>query len=142
MAAIEAGAAIGAVRQFEKISDAACDWGCEVVVQFPTTFPIDEWSGGNSGDVGKPQGVPYRLDPILEPIGCGFTASLGRFIDVRRRIFQMQRLFMGIGNLTELTDCDSAGINVLLLAICEELRIGGVLTTEVIPWARSERPGM
>ena len=44
---------------------------------------------------------------------------------------------MGIGNLTELTDVDSAGVNVLLLGMCEELGIRSVLTTEVINWARS-----
>jgi dihydropteroate synthase len=44
---------------------------------------------------------------------------------------------MGIGNLTELTDVDSAGVNVLLLGICQELGIRSVLTTQVINWARS-----
>jgi dihydropteroate synthase len=46
-------------------------------------------------------------------------------------------MLMGIGNLTELTDADSAGINVLLLGFCEEVGIRSVLTTEVINWARS-----
>lgn len=44
---------------------------------------------------------------------------------------------MGIGNLTELTDVDSAGVNFLLLGICEELGIRSVLTTQVINWART-----
>jgi len=44
---------------------------------------------------------------------------------------------MGIGNLTELTDVDSAGINVMLLGFCQEAGIRSVLTTEVIHWARS-----
>jgi dihydropteroate synthase len=44
---------------------------------------------------------------------------------------------MGIGNLTELTDVDSAGVNVLLLAVCQELGIRSVLTTQVISWART-----
>ena len=44
---------------------------------------------------------------------------------------------MGIGNLTELTDVDSAGINVLLLGFCQEQGIRSVLTTQVINWARS-----
>ena len=44
---------------------------------------------------------------------------------------------MGIGNLTELTDADSAGINVLLLGFCQELGIRSVLTTQVINWART-----
>jgi dihydropteroate synthase len=46
-------------------------------------------------------------------------------------------MMMGIGNLTELTDVDSAGINTLLLGFCEETGIRSVLTTEVIHWARS-----
>jgi dihydropteroate synthase len=43
---------------------------------------------------------------------------------------------MGIGNVTELTAADSTGVNALLIAICQELGIRSVLTTEVIPWAR------
>ena len=43
---------------------------------------------------------------------------------------------MGVGNITELTAADSTGVNALLVAICEELGIRAVLTTEVIPWAR------
>ena len=43
---------------------------------------------------------------------------------------------MGIGNLTELTAADSTGVNALLIAVCQELGIRTVLTTEVIPWAR------
>ena len=46
-------------------------------------------------------------------------------------------MMMGIGNVTELTDVDSAGINMLLMGICQELRIESVLTTNVINWARS-----
>ena len=46
-------------------------------------------------------------------------------------------MFMGIGNLTELTDADSAGINVLLLGFCQDLGICSVLTTQVINWART-----
>ncbi len=53
-------------------------------------------------------GIKYRLDPILEPIGFGFAASLGRYIETRRR-FPDAELMMGVGNLTELTDADSAG---------------------------------
>ena len=52
-------------------------------------------------------GVPLRIDPMLEPIGFGFAASLGRYLDVRRR-YPDAEMMMGIGNLTELTDVDSA----------------------------------
>jgi dihydropteroate synthase len=46
-------------------------------------------------------------------------------------------MMMGIGNLTELSEVDSAGVNFLLAGYCEELGIGSVLTTEVINWCRS-----
>jgi dihydropteroate synthase-like protein len=80
-------------------------------------------------------GVRYLIDPILEPIGFGFTASLERYAEVRRRHPEAEML-MGIGNLTELTAADSTGVNAVLVAICQELGIRAVLTTEVIPWAR------
>jgi dihydropteroate synthase len=44
-------------------------------------------------------------------------------------------MMMGIGNITELTSADSTGVNALLIAICQELGIRAVLTTEVIPWS-------
>jgi dihydropteroate synthase len=79
-------------------------------------------------------GVPYLIDPILEPIGHGFTASLERYAEMRRR-HPAAEMLMGIGNLTELTAADSTGVNAVLVAICQELGIRSVLTTEVIPWA-------
>jgi dihydropteroate synthase-like protein len=44
---------------------------------------------------------------------------------------------MGIGNLTELTDADTAGMNALLAGIASELGITNILATEVSPHARS-----
>lgn len=79
-------------------------------------------------------GVPYLIDPILEPIGFGFMASLERYGEARRR-YPDAEMLMGIGNLTELTAADSTGVNALLVAICQELGIRTVLTTEVIGWA-------
>jgi len=79
--------------------------------------------------------VPYLIDPILEPIGHGFMASLERYAEVRRR-YPGAEMLMGIGNLTELTAADTTGVHALLIAICQELGVRTVLTTEVIPWAR------
>jgi hypothetical protein len=80
--------------------------------------------------------VPLRIDPILSPIGFGFAQSLGRYLEARNR-WPEAEMMMGIGNLTELTDADSAAINVLLLGFCQELGIRSVLTTQVITWART-----
>ncbi len=114
--------------------DAAADWGIEVVAipDDPRTLAeLDE-----TVDVLAQRGVPLRIDPILEPVGCGFAASLARYISVRQR-YPDAEMMMGIGNLTELSDVDSAGINFLLLGMCQELSIRSVLTTQVINWARS-----
>jgi dihydropteroate synthase-like protein len=80
-------------------------------------------------------GKPYLVDPIIEPIGAGFARSLGRYLEVRRRHPDAE-MFMGIGNLTELTEADTTGATAMLIGFCQELGIRNVLTTEVIDWAR------
>jgi dihydropteroate synthase-like protein len=87
-------------------------------------------------DVLLKNGARFRIDPILEPIGFGFAVSLGRYLEARR-IWPDVEIMMGIGNLTELTEVDSAGINLLLAGFCQELAIRSVLTTQVINWCRS-----
>jgi dihydropteroate synthase-like protein len=131
--AIKAGAELVLSVNGSNLS-AARSWGCEVVAiaDQPSTFEgldhtVDTLTGW---------GIPFRIDPVLEPIGFGFAASLGRYLEVRRR-FPQAEMMMGVGNLTELTDVDSAGVNVLLLGFCQELGIRSVLTTEVINWCRS-----
>ena len=112
----------------------AVDWGIEVVAipddigDFVSVEPTMEWLDRHA--------VPFRIDPILEPIGLGFARSLKRYMDARTRWPEVE-MMMGVGNLTELTDVDSAGVNMLLIAICQELGIRSVLTTQVINWARS-----
>jgi dihydropteroate synthase-like protein len=108
--------------------------GCEVVAvpDVPATLEgLDETVNTLAG-----WEMRFRIDPILEPIGFGFAASLGRYLGVRRR-YPDAELMMGIGNLTELTEVDSAGINVALLGFCQELGIRSVLTTEVANCCRS-----
>ncbi|WP_435009575.1 DUF6513 domain-containing protein [Tundrisphaera lichenicola] len=113
---------------------AAPDWGVEVVAIPDVVGTLDGLDP--TIDFLESRGVPYRLDPILEPIGFGFAASLVRYAEARRR-WPEAKLMMGIGNLTELTDVDSAGVNTLLIGFCQELQVGSVLTTAVINWARS-----
>ncbi len=81
-------------------------------------------------------GRTHRIDPILEPIGFGFAASVARYFEARR-CWPEAAMMMGVGNLTELSEVDSAGLNFLLAAICQELGIRSVLTTEVVNWCRS-----
>jgi dihydropteroate synthase len=81
------------------------------------------------------EGIAAILDPVLDPIHMGFTASLERYAALRRRLPGAEML-MGTGNLTELTDADSAGVTALLLGICSELGIRHVLTVQVSPHTR------
>lgn len=120
----------------------AQNWGCEVVVVpdkiGSSATEADTWleSLDATIDVLSAAKVRFRIDPVIEPIGFGFAASLGRYLETRRRYPQAE-IMVGIGNLTELTDVDSAGVNVMLLGFCQELGIRSVLTTEVINWCRS-----
>ena len=81
-------------------------------------------------------GTRYRLDPILDPLAFGFADSLARYGATRAR-WPDSEIMMGVGNLTELTEVDSAGVNTLLAGVCQEWGIRSVLTTEVIPWCQS-----
>lgn len=105
------------------------------VVAIPDT-PADLYSLERTMQCLEAWGVRYRLDPIIEPIGMGFAASLARYIEMRKR-YPDAAMMMGIGNLTELTDVDSSGVNVMLAGFCQEIGVRSVLTTEVINWCRS-----
>jgi dihydropteroate synthase len=114
--------------------DRANDWGVEVVAIPDVPGTLDGLDA--TVELLARNGVPFRIDPVLEPIGFGFAASLGRYLETRRR-YPEAPILMGVGNLTELTDVDSAGVNTLLIGFCQEIGVGSVLTTAVINWARS-----
>ena len=83
----------------------------------------------------RARGIACLLDPILDPIHAGFTAALLRYARLRDCLPDAE-LLMGTGNLTELTDADSAGVTALLLGICSELGIRNVLVVQVSPHTR------
>ncbi len=131
--AVEAGAEL-VLSVNSSNREAAPDWGTQVVA-----IPDDPKSLAGLDDTVDflaDAEVPLRIDPILEPISFGFAESLGRYLEVRRR-YPDAEMMMGIGNLTELTDADSAGVNTLLLGFCQETEIRSILTTQVINWART-----
>ena len=78
----------------------------------------------------------FIADPILDPIHFGCTHSLMRYAELRKQYPDIQ-ILMGIGNLTELTHADTAGMNALLLGLISEMDIQYVLTTEVSEHCRS-----
>lgn len=77
---------------------------------------------------------PFIADAILDPIPFGFTESIVRYQKLRKRYPDIQ-IMMGVGNITELTDADTTGINALLFGMIAELNINAVLATSVSPHA-------
>ncbi len=69
-------------------------------------------------------------DLIVHPVHApSFTKSLVSFYEFSKRNPDIQ-LFMGIGNVSELIDADSHGVNALLVALASELDASVILTTE------------
>ena len=76
------------------------------------------------------KGKPFYADAILDPIHFGLTESIVRYSKLRKKYPQIN-ILMGVGNLTELTDADTTGINAILFGIISELNINAVLATSV-----------
>lgn len=72
----------------------------------------------------------FFADPILDPIHYGFLNSIVRYKEIREK-FPDISLLMGTGNLTELTDSDSAGVNAILMGLVSELSVSAVLVVQV-----------
>lgn len=87
-------------------------------------------------DAMEATGRAYFADPILDPIHFGFTASVVRYAEFRRERPDAP-ILMGIGNVTELTDADTTGINAILMGMISELRITAVLAVQVSPHCRT-----
>ena len=81
------------------------------------------------------RGRAFLADSILDPIPFGLTASIVRYHRLRERYPEVA-IMLGIGNLTELTEADTSGINALLFGIAAELNVAAVLTTQVSAHAR------
>jgi dihydropteroate synthase-like protein len=77
---------------------------------------------------------PFIADAILDPIPFGLTQSIVRYEKLRKRYSNIP-IMMGVGNITELTDADTTGINAILFGIISELNINAVLATSVSPHA-------
>ena len=77
---------------------------------------------------------PFIADAILDPIHFGLADSIVRYHKLRKKYPDIQ-IMMGVGNLTELTDADTTGINAMLFGLISELNINAVLATSVSPHA-------
>ena len=130
---LETGAAAGAdylLSLTEHTIGLAIKYGVTPVL-IPSN-PGDLDSLGRAIEAAQAANIAFIADPVLDPIHFGFSASLGRFLEARRRWPDIP-MMMGTGNLTELTDADSSGVTALLAGICSELSIGNVLVVNVSP---------
>jgi dihydropteroate synthase-like protein len=74
-------------------------------------------------------------DPVLEPAGHGLSRSISRYYEFRERD-KITPLFFGVGNVTELIDADSIGVNSILSGIAMELDASILFTPEFSQKAR------
>ncbi len=79
-------------------------------------------------DVVRERTEKVIADPILDP-PLRTAASIGRYIRFRE-MDEYTPLLFGVGNVTELTDADSIGINALMAFIAEEIGVDLLFTTE------------
>jgi len=78
----------------------------------------------------KEYGIKHIIaDPVLNAVGYGIAESLYNYY-----LFRLQDkstpLFFGVGNVTELLDADSVGINATLAGIASELNADILFTPE------------
>ncbi len=109
--------------------------GTRAVAVLIPAAPGDLESLVRAAEGARRRSLPCLLDPVLDPIHFGFTASLMRYAELRRNLPKAE-ILMGTGNLTELTDADSSGVTALLMGICSELAIRNVLVVQVSPHTR------
>ncbi len=108
-------------------------WVADEVDAVPILIPethTDIQSLDHSIAVLQAKNKRFIVDPILDPIHFGFTTSIVRYHQVREKYPDIE-MMLGVGNITELTHADTAGMNALLLGICSELNINNILATEV-----------
>ncbi|MFO1270098.1 MAG: DUF6513 domain-containing protein [Rubrivivax sp.] len=113
-------------------------WIADEVAATPVLIPRtphDEASLHRAVEALAAKGRAFLADPILDPIPFGFTASIVRYQRLREK-YPDAPIMMGVGNLTELTEADTSGINALLFGVAAELGVAAVLTTQVSPHAR------
>lgn len=68
-------------------------------------------------------------DPVLDPVGHGLAGSIVRYHEFHK-LYPEIPLFFGAGNVTELLDVDTIGVNALLCGIGAELGASLLFTPE------------
>ncbi|MCS7131065.1 MAG: dihydropteroate synthase-like protein, partial [Archaeoglobaceae archaeon] len=85
-------------------------------------------------EVAKRKTEKIIADPILDP-PLKVAESIERYLEFRK-VDKLTPMLFGVGNVTELSDADSVGINALLAFIAEEIGCNLLFTTEASPKTR------
>jgi dihydropteroate synthase-like protein len=112
-------------------------WIAEAVESTPILIPSKPGnlaSLSRAIDICLKNGKKFIADPILDPIHFGLADSIVRYHKLRKKYPEIP-IMMGVGNVTELTDADTTGINAVLFGLISELNINAVLATSVSPHA-------
>ncbi len=129
-AGIEAGASLILSldsSNMERIGPLVAERGIPVVI-----IPDDETLESLVKNVERAQELGIRhilADPVLSPIGHGVVVSIGRYHQFRQ-LYPTMPIFFGAGNVTELMDADSIGVNAMLAGIAMEVGASVLFTTE------------
>ncbi len=113
-------------------------WIADEVASTPVLIPRepeDEASLYAAIDALAARGRPFLADAILDPLPFGLVRSVCRYQRLRDR-YPEAPIMMGTGNVTELLEADTCGINALLIGMATELHASAVLTTQVSGHAR------
>ena len=69
------------------------------------------------------------VDPVLDPIGHGVAESIARYYEFHKN-YPNSPIFFGVGNITELMDVDSHGVNATLAGIASDVGASILFTPE------------
>jgi len=95
-----------------------------VVIPGPGAISLDE-----NLKAAREAGIRVIADPVLDPPLQGLAESLQKYLTFGREHPEVP-LFFGAGNVTELIDADTTGINALLAALAAETKSAILFTPE------------
>ncbi len=113
-----------------EVGEMAASAGVPAVV-----LPGPETTLAENLDLALDLGVSAMADPVLNPPLQGLAESICKYAEFHRA-FPGVPLFFGVGNVTELLDADSQGVNALLAAMGTEAGASVLFTPEYSEKAR------
>lgn len=111
------------------------DIGMEIAAAgIPAVVIPDQGSGFGSLsrniELARLEGIEKLIaDPVLDPIGHGIAGSIVRYMEFHEENPDVP-VFFGIGNVTELIDADSTGVNATLCGIGVDVGASILFTPE------------